>query len=140
MTYVLAYLAARSLRGAHAVPTDDGASMPVIRPRLPSRYEVNGRQPQIAVEEIEQESASVEPAPAPAGRPTVPAVTADTSTEPPPPWIEPVVAPRPPIAVPKRSAQRITAPDKARPARTAQSVVPPPEPNRAVDAVLPAAH
>jgi hypothetical protein len=39
MTDVMAYFAARSLRGGHRAPAEDGAATPVLRPRLPSRYE-----------------------------------------------------------------------------------------------------
>jgi hypothetical protein len=39
MTDIMAYLAARSLRGDRSARADDGTTMPLLRPRLPSRYE-----------------------------------------------------------------------------------------------------
>src|SRR6266404_1588063 len=44
MTNVMAYLAARSLAGAAKGTADDGVAIPVVRPRVPSRYETDASQ------------------------------------------------------------------------------------------------
>lgn len=138
MTNVMAYLAARSLRGAHPIPADDGAPMPVVRPRLPSRYEANANQPQIAIEEIEQENASGKSEPA-ARLPTRVAA-ADLSVRTPPTSIRPAVTPRPPSVAQEGTERATIAPTKNRPLPTlAQPAGPPAGLNPAGDAAAPRA-
>src|SRR5579862_2735781 len=119
MTNVITYLAARSLRGVHQVPADDGAPMLVVRPRLPNPYEFTGSQPQISIQEIDPENASAEPKPEPSALRTEPAshrtppatrraatkVIADPSAGTPITSIKPAVTLRPPSAVSEEPAQ-----------------------------------
>jgi hypothetical protein len=63
MTNVLAYLAARSLPGVQRVPADDGTPMPLLHPRLPSRYETGGTDLSIPTQDLEHEDTPAEAAP-----------------------------------------------------------------------------
>jgi hypothetical protein len=64
MTNVMAYLAARSLPGVQSVPADDGTPMPLVRPRVPSRYETEGADLSIPTQDLEHKALPAEPAPA----------------------------------------------------------------------------
>lgn len=60
----MTYFAARSLRGVRNAPAEDGAATPVLRPRLPSRYETMPPEPG-AASEIAGEDAFFEAEPLP---------------------------------------------------------------------------
>jgi hypothetical protein len=60
MTHVMAYFAARSLRGGGNPPAEDGTAVPALRPRLPSRYEGAEPQEASAASDFAREDAFVE--------------------------------------------------------------------------------
>jgi hypothetical protein len=66
MTNVMAWLAARSLRGTQTAPADDGAPMPAVRPRLPNRYERDAAQ--APAQDLEREDDYTEAVPVPVPR------------------------------------------------------------------------
>jgi nicotinate-nucleotide--dimethylbenzimidazole phosphoribosyltransferase len=105
MTNVMAYFAARSLRGSHNPPAEDGTAVPALRPRLPSRYE--GAEASTA-SDIAREDAFVE-----WGREPLPAAS----------------VPEPP-ALPQPGASGTPPPPQAVPrdGETSRREAPPPEP------------
>ena len=59
MTNIMAYFAARSLRGSRNSPAEDGTAVPTLRPRLPSRYEGSDAQEVSAASDFAREEAFV---------------------------------------------------------------------------------
>jgi hypothetical protein len=115
MTNVMAYFAARSLRGVHKALAEDGVVTPVLRPRLPSRYETMAPLEAGATGDIAGEDAFFEPEPLPRRRPP---------TAEPAPTAAPAIfaAPVPPAAASVPQATATTPPAGAPPASALRSL------------------